>query len=247
MAVRRLICAVAALFVTAPVWAQEEAVEDSGPWSGEIAAGYLASSGNTDTTSGTARAKLNYMVGDWENWVEGKAFGSSDDEGTTAEAYQVAGRSLYNFSEKNYGYGQLEWRKNRFSAYTQQTFETVGYGRRILTSDKYKLNLEVGAGLTQQKAVISSEPTVTENERGAVYVAAGEFIWQVSDTTQFEQLASANVASDNTYWETISRISVSVVDSLALTVSYTIQGNTDVSDDVEKTDRFTAISLDYAF
>jgi putative salt-induced outer membrane protein len=80
-----------------------------------------------------------------------------------------------------------------------------------------------------------------------VYTAGGEFIWQVSETTKFEQLASANMASDNTYWETITRLKVDIVESLALSVGYTVQGNTDVDDGVDKTDRYTAITLDYSF
>jgi putative salt-induced outer membrane protein len=228
---------------------QEDPVsEEPGPWSGEFGLGYIASKGNTDTSSGTARLKINYNVNAWENWVEGKAFGSSDDEGTTAEAYEVVGRSLYNFNPKNYGYGQIEWKKNRFSAYTQQTFETVGYGHRFIDNDLFKLNLEVGAGLTQQKAVVQSEPEVIiENQRGAVYTAGGQFFWQITAGSSFEQLASARMASDNTNWETITRLKVNIIETLALAVAYNIQGNTDVGDDVDKTDRYTSITLDYSF
>lgn len=227
---------------------EDPVAEEPGPWSGVVALGYIASKGNTDTSSGTARVKINYNVNSWENWVEGKAFGSSDDEGTTAEAYEVTGRSLYNFNSANYGFGQIEWKKNRFSAYTQQTFETIGYGHRFIDNDLFKLNLEVGAGLTQQKAVVQTDPTtITENERGAVYTAGGQFFWQITDGSSFEQLASARVASDNTNWETISRLKVNIIETLALAVAYNIQGNTDVGDDVDKTDRYTSITLDYSF
>ncbi len=224
-----------------------ESEAEPSPWSGEVSLGYIASSGNTDTSSGAGRVKIMYTRNAWDNWIEAKGFGSSDDEGTTAETYEALGRSLYNFNEKNYGFGQLEWKKNRFSAYEEQWFETIGYGHRFLTGDVFKLNFEAGIGLTQQDAVISSNPKIIDTERGVVYTAGGEFIWQVTGNTKFEQFASANIGEDNTYWETITRLSVNIVDSLALSVGYTIQGNTDVADDVDRTDKYTAISLDYSF
>jgi putative salt-induced outer membrane protein len=235
------------VLVTAQVEPVSEVPDDPAPWSGEVSLGYLASEGNTETSSAAARAKIIYTHNAWESWLEGKGYGSSDDEGTTAESYEVIGRTNYNINDRNYLFGQVEWKKNRFSSYTQQTFETVGYGYRVLTGDVYFLNLEGGFGLTQQKEVISTEPTVTENVRGEVYTLGADFLWQISETASFEQLASANIASDNTAWETITRLKVDIVNSLSLSIGYTVQGNTDVNDDVEKTDRYTSISLDYSF
>ena len=261
MSLRTSAAAMLALLFPVFAWSQADAEEEApkSPWSGEIAFGYIASSGNTDTSSSAGRLKVAYDKGAWENFVEFKVFASSDDNeddqgeksGTTAETYEAIGRSLYNFNEKNYGYGQLEWRKNRFSAYTEQWFETAGYGHRLLTGDVFMLNLEAGIGLTQQDKVVDlpAPPgaTGTDTERNVVYSAGGEFIWQISETAKFEQLANAKIASDNTAWETVSRIKLTIVEKLALSVGYTIQGNTDVSADVEKTDRYTAITLDYAF
>jgi putative salt-induced outer membrane protein len=141
----------------------------------------------------------------------------------------------------------LEWRKNRFSGYTEQTFETVGFGHRFLNNDKFKLNAELGVGLTQQTFVAQELPRIEEDEDNTVYTVAGEFIWNISDTASFEQLASARAASDNTAWETITRLKVDIVDTLALAIAYNIQGNTDVAPDIDKTDRYTSIQLDYSF
>ena len=227
---------------------EPEAEEEPGPWSGEVSLGYLASAGNTDSSSGTGRVKIVYTRNAWENWIEGKAFGSSDDNGTTAEAYEVTGRSLRNFNPKDYMFGQIRWQKNRFAAYTEQWFQTVGYGHRFLNNETFTLALEAGIGLTQQDAVVQTEPfQIEDTERNTVYTAGGEFTWQVTETTKFEQFATANIASDNTAWETITRIKVDIVDSLALALAYNIQGNTDVAEGVERTDRYTAITLDYSF
>jgi putative salt-induced outer membrane protein YdiY len=55
------------------------------------------------------------------------------------------------------------------------------------------------------------------------------------------------IASDNTFWESITRVRADMYKNLALVIGFTVQGNTDVDPGVEKTDRFTAISLEYSF
>jgi len=224
----------------------EEEVEKS-PWSGEIALGYLSSAGNTDTSSATGRLKVGYATGKWENEFEAKAFGSSDDTGTTAEAYHANFKSLRNLNERHYLFGNAEWRKNRFSAFKSQTFETLGYGYRILIGEVVQWNIEGGAGLSQQEQFISRDPDVTEDKDGAVYTAGTDLNWVISETASFEQFLSANITSDNTAWESVSRLKVDIVGDLKLAIGYTIQGNTDVEDGIDKTDRYTAITLDYTW
>jgi putative salt-induced outer membrane protein len=224
----------------------EEEAEKS-PWSGEIALGYLSSSGNTDTSSATGRLKVGYAKGKWENEFEAKAFGSSDDTGTTAEAYQANFKSLRNLNERHYLFGNAEWRKNRFSGFKSQTFETLGYGYRILIGKVVQWNVEGGAGLSQQEQFITRDPEVTEDKDGAVYTAGTDLNWVISETASFEQILSSNITSDNTAWESVSRLKVDVVGDLKLAIGYTIHGNTDVEDGIDKTDRYTAITLDYAW
>ena len=67
------------------------------------------------------------------------------------------------------------------------------------------------------------------------------------ETSTFEQILSSNTTSDNTYWESVTRLRLDIVKDLKLAVGYTVQGNTDVDGDTEKTDRYTAITLDYVW
>ncbi|MGI9308794.1 MAG: DUF481 domain-containing protein, partial [Gammaproteobacteria bacterium] len=55
------------------------------------------------------------------------------------------------------------------------------------------------------------------------------------------------VGSSNTYTESVTKLKASMTGALALTLSYTIRHNSDVPPDTEKSDRFTAISLEYGF
>ena len=51
----------------------------------------------------------------------------------------------------------------------------------------------------------------------------------------------------NTYIETVTSLSAKVLGDLALVASYTIKHNTDVLPGTEKTDTYTALTLEYSF
>ena len=236
------------LFAGMPAIAQDAsgAVADD-PWDGEIALGYLASSGNTDSSSATFEFRARYTINAWQHQLAGRAFGSSDDNGTTAENYRLGWKSSYDFTETDFMYGRLDWNKNRFSGYPQQAFAIVGYGRRVLNSEKFVLNLEIGGGYADQKKYIDQAARTTKNEDGFVLRPSGDFTWNFSETARFEQLLSISAADANTFWESISRVRAQLVGQVALGLSYTIQANSDVAPGVKKKDSFTAITLDYSF
>jgi len=236
------LCAGALMMALAgTAWAQDEAEEQTGPWSGKVSAGYLATTGNAESSSANFDFDATYASGSWEHGLKGRAFGASAENETTAEAYQLGWKSTYDFNERNYAFGALDWNANRFAGFTRQTFATLGYGRRILTGDRFFLNVEVGAGYAKQK------PQTGESESGASGTLGGEFVWALSETSEFSQNLNLFATSDNSFWESITKVSTSLIGNVALTVSYTVRRNSDVPADTEKTDTLTAISLEYSF
>lgn len=71
--------------------------------------------------------------------------------------------------------------------------------------------------------------------------------WKLSDTATFTQDLLVESGAENTYLESKTALSASLVGNLALVVSYTIKSNSDVPLGTEKTDTFTALALEYAF
>ena len=236
----RSLCVIAALTLIAPVVsAQEE--EETSPWAGKATLGYLATSGNTDNTSLNAGFEVSYTKEQWIHAFKAAAINSAESDVTTAEAYEAGWKSERNLSEGNYLFGQLHWRKDRFSGYDTQFSQTVGYGRRLLDTDKHKLNAEIGVGARQSDLVDGTEESETIGR------AALNYAWQISETAAFSQTLAVESGSSNTYTEAVSKLSASLVGSLALVASYTVKNNSDVPVGIEKTDTFTALSLEYTF
>ena len=217
------------------------AAEDEGPFGGTIKFGFLGTSGNTETSSLNSGATLNYKKGKWEHEATGAAIFAAEDDETTAEAYEAGLRSRWDMTDKDFLFGRLNWRKDRFGAFDTQFSQTLGYGRRFLEGPVHTLNTEVGAGARQSEDQFGVETDET------IFFGGLDYKWQFSETAAFEQTFVLEAGEDNTYLESKSSLSATLVGALSLVASYTVRNNSDVPAGTEKTDTQTAISLEYGF
>jgi putative salt-induced outer membrane protein len=237
----------AALLVTAvPLHAQQSsggaaAAAPESPWSGKATLGYLATSGNTENSSLNAGFELGYSNDPWSHLLKALAINSSESNNTTAEAYELGWKTEYNFSEHNYMFGRVNWRKDRFSAYDSQISESAGYGRRLIDTGVHLLNAEVGVGARQAE----TRDGIKENDM--IFRGGADYRWKFSETAEFRQDLVIEAGENNTYMESITAVKAQLVGALALVASYTIKNNSDVLPGTEKTDTWTALSLEYAW
>ncbi|MDH5617447.1 MAG: DUF481 domain-containing protein [Gammaproteobacteria bacterium] len=211
------------------------------PWSGKATLGYLATSGNTENTTLNSGFEVGYTAGKWVHILNAAAINASENELTTAEAYNLGWKSERNLTDKDFLFGRLDWRKDIFGGFDTQFSQTVGYGRRLIDSDQHKLNAEIGAGARQS----TLQDGTKEDEtifRGGMY-----YKWLFSETAEFRQNLTTEAGDENTYIESVTALSAKLLGDLALVASYTIKHNTDVLPLLEETDTYTALSLEYAF
>jgi len=217
------------------------AKEGDGPWSGNVSLGYLATTGNTETTNANFGFEVDYAINRWTHGLKGSAIGASDDNDTTSEAYSVSWKSLYDLSERNYLFGRARWLKDRFSSYDQQVSEAVGYGRRLILQPHQNLTVEIGPGARQSELQDGEELNETILWLGASYE------YQFNESAQLNFDLGVQAGEDNTFTEGILGLKTKLVGALAAVLAYTVRSNTDVLDDSEKTDTITSISLEYSF
>lgn len=229
---------VAALFAPFSLMAQDA---PESPWEGKATLGYLATSGNTENTTLNTGFEVGYTRGKWTHMLDAAAINATEDESTTTEAYDLGWKSERNITDKDFVFGRLNWRKDRFGGFDTQFSQTLGYGRRLIDNDKHKLNAEIGVGARQSESQDGTEEDETVF-RGGMY-----YKWLFSETTEFRQDLTAEGGKDNTYVESVTALSAKLIGDLALVASYTVKHNTDVPPLTEETDTYTALSLEYAF
>lgn len=135
----------------------------------------------------------------------------------------------------------INWRKDRFSGVDQQTSGAAGYGRRLIDTPAHLLSAEIGAGYRMLD--------FADNTSGdsAIATLGMDYKWTFSETSSFDQGISVESGSDNTFIESVSAIRAKLLRDFAIVFSYTVRHNTDVPVGSQKTDKLTAISLEYAF
>jgi putative salt-induced outer membrane protein len=220
-----------------PALAQDE---DEG-LSGQLALGYLATSGNSDSENLSLNFGGDYYGDVWHHSLDGRAVRASTSGVTTAEAYGLSWQSAREFGGKSYMFGRAAWDKDKFSGYDQQIREVLGYGRHFIDNDRHKLDGEVGAGARQSDLRDGTSQDETILRLNLSYKL------QISETAEFEQTFGVESGSDNTYTESVTALSADVWESLAIVLSYTVKNNSDVPFGTEKRDTFTAVALEYSF
>lgn len=236
-----LVLIVASSTATAQDPTAAAAAEEEQGWSGKAALGYLATSGNTQSSSLNSAFGVAYAAGRWIHGIELTAINASEDEETTTESYTAGWKSEFNLTDRDFLFGRVNWRKDRFSGYEQQLSESIGYGRRLIDTGVHFLNAEVGAGARQ------SDLTDGTSEDELIFRGSLSYRWQLTETAAFTQDLSTEHGEENTYFESVTALKASLIGNLALVASYTIKNNSEVPVGIENTDRYTALSLEYGF
>lgn len=210
-------------------------------WSGEISAGYLSTSGNTSTASGSLKLAADYAAERWKNSFTALAIHTRDQSDSTAERYALTDKVDWNFDPRNYAFLAADFEKDLFGGVRQRTSQAIGYGRHVLTGPEHLLDLEIGAGVRQ-----------TENQDGqrdddAIGRAYGKYQWKLSPTSDFAQALKLEAGAANTYLESVTELKLSILGNLFASLSYTVKNNSDVPAENERTDTFSAVSLTYQF
>jgi len=238
---RKGLLIIAALSLTSTALAQEEAAEDEGPWEGALSLGYLSTTGNTETTSYVTKFNIGYTQNDWEHTLAVAGNGAQESEVTTAESYQAGWRSAYNFTEHDFVFGTVDWRKDRFAGVVEQLSYAINYGRRVIDTPSHILNLGIGVGYRD------SDRADGTSEANAIGRGMLDYKWVFTETASFEQDLIVESGSDNTYIESVSAVRARLIGDFALVVAYTIKQNADVPVGSEKTDKISSVSIEYAF
>jgi putative salt-induced outer membrane protein len=250
MYMRGLLALTALLWAAQPVMGQEEAAanaagtaeeEEVSPWDGKVSFGYLATSGNTESSNLNADFLVSYTAGNWIHSLGGYWFNATESDITTTDSYGSAWKSERNLSEFNFLFFELNYRRDRFSGYPTQFSQSAGYGRRILQTAKQTLNGQIALGARQ------SERSDGVDEDDVILRGAIDYKWAFSETAEFKQDLVVEYGQNNTYLASITALKARLIGDLALVASYTLKNNSDVPVGVENTDTYTALTLEYAF
>jgi putative salt-induced outer membrane protein len=237
---RRRLVSLSLLLAAANALAQAPSGDEEGI-SGSASLGYLATSGNTDSTNANAGFELTWTLETWAHEFRAGAVKARSNEVTTAQSYTAGYQGRRETGDRSYFFVTGDWEQDEFSAYDNRTSESVGYGRRFIDTERHELNAEVGAGARQLERIDGTK------EGDAIVRAALDYAWTINGTTSFSQELTIESGATNTSSVSLSDLRARLFGMVNLVLSYRVRHNSDVLPGTEKIDRFTAISVEYEF
>ena len=236
------------LFLAPALVVAEEKSAAKGEWKGEGALGYTSTSGNTESSSLNASLGLSRESMKWKHEVKLEALktksvnSDTDEEEVTADSIQFKQKSRYKFADKTYVFESIRYEEDKFSGFDYQEAVTLGVGHQFIDTDAHKLDAALGAGYREQK-ITETEEIVDDN----ILTLDAGYKYTISKSASFTEDLLVETGEENTHSESVTALNTKINSSLASKIAYTVKNNSDVPDDVEKTDTILSVSLVYSF
>lgn len=241
------------LLATASAWSDEKPRK---PFQGDVEAGMVLTEGNSSAKSLKTGAKGTYETGPWRHYGLFESFTAEQEDEGTAERYFTEAKSGYSFTKFNYVFAYANYTDDRFTEFDFQTSASAGYGRLIFDNQTYRWDAEIGPGHRVSKLREDGD-----YEQETIAHMATNFLWNISETSRFEQNVLVEAGDKNTVTRAKSALITKINSAFSMKLSYTITYNQELPDVIadeppeegEETnsqshaDTETAVSLLYAF
>ncbi|MDX2436335.1 MAG: DUF481 domain-containing protein [Acidobacteriota bacterium] len=137
-----------------PVLADEgEETEEEPIWVGSLGLGWMATSGNSDTSSFGLDFGLNRRPEPWGLGFVAGANRAENDGDLTAENYFVAARAVRKLNDRWEAFGGLQWGKDPFTGFDSQTVASAGVTYLAINNDNQILSFDAGLAYTWEDQV----------------------------------------------------------------------------------------------
>lgn len=220
-----------------PAMAQQAAPKN---WKDSAELSYVQTSGNTKTSTLSAKDLFNY---DWKTSaleLAGGGLGTQSGNKVTAEQYNVSEKVSIKLEGKNYTFEMTGWDKNRFAGIHDRYDTGLGVGRRLLDTADDKLFAEAGGGYISEIRIGSKNQSFGTYRGYAKYIRSLsatanasqdlEYIGNMKDTKGYRMNAeTALVASINNHF--------------SLKTSYVWKYENSPGTGFKKTDTITAMTI----
>jgi putative salt-induced outer membrane protein len=217
--------------------------EKSSPWTTSAELGYVNTSGNTNTETLVFKFDTAYEIEKWKHQGHFETLKTTTDDVTTADKMLVTAQSDYKFTKRDYFFGLVSYEDDRFSGFEYQAKLSVGYGRKVILTERHELDAEIGPGYRNFK--VDNAP---DSEDEAFARLAAKYKWAISDNSEFKQDLVADFGEKQDEWKSITAIKSNINKTLALKLSYTVKYLDEVPDPtVDHYDRETAATIVYTF
>jgi putative salt-induced outer membrane protein len=231
----------------APLFAEEAAEEEEKEpaWVGSLGLSWVATSGNSDTSSIGLDFNLEKKADPWGLVFVARGNKADDSGTTTAENYLIGARAVRKLSAKWEAFGGLQWSKDPFTGFDSQTVASLGATYIAIEGERNKLAFDGGLAYTWEDQV---NPDAKIDYLGGLFGLTWE--WQLGANSKLvERLVYYPNFDDSNDWRVTSftAIEADINSWMALRFGYDIRHRNQPIGDADKTDTTSTASVVFNF
>jgi putative salt-induced outer membrane protein len=245
---QRLILIFGLIFVvgSVPVLAQEAEEEEPEPaWVGSLGLSWVATSGNTDTSSVGMDFALDRKPEPWGLSLIARGNRADDQSVKTAENYVVSARAMRALGKRWQAFGGLAWAKDPFAGFDSQSVASAGATYKAIEGERHLLSFDMGLAYTWEDRVPPQEDV---DFAGGVLGLSWE--WKLGASSKLtERLVFLPNFDDTDDWRlnSITAIEAAVNEWLALRFGFDIRHRNQPIGDADGTDTTSTASVVFNF
>ena len=215
--------------------------------------GFLVASGNTNTSTITAKINTSQELTSWSYQIIGNALYKQsqqevDGEKNNAASAQklfLSGQFDHKLTEPDdrlFIYGEYE--NNRFSGFRYQAALATGWTSRLWHDEQSEFKYSLGPGYAISEL---EDDNKEQDNRGLIVRAAMEYKRKFSNSATFRQFVSTEADQDFTKTKSETSLSTKLTGALAMKLNLVMNLDTSVGSDTEELDTEAAVTLVYQF
>ncbi len=209
-------------------------------WTGKAELSYVATSGNTDTSSLGAGFELNYKPAPWTFTLTGAYLRASTDGVLTAESLAGGLRGARDLTPRLDVFAAALYYRNRFAGVDSRYGGEAGAGYKIIDEKTLRLRAEAAVGYTREDRVDFAAINYATARAGL------DFGWKFSKNAELTELVSwtDNLKTTNDwYLRSTTGLTANLTSVFALKASYTYLYDNVPVPGFEKRDTITSVAL----
>ncbi|WP_323765762.1 DUF481 domain-containing protein [Marinovum sp.] len=210
-------------------------------WTGSVALGFSATSGNTDTADLDLAGRFRYGSGLWNHTLGFAAeFAEDNDVRNKEEVYATYDVNRY-FSENAYIFGLASARYDNFDANKIDGFLGFGPGYRVINQPNQTWRVQAGPGVRYVEEQDGSNTTETAG------IASSRYFYGLTDTVSTSMDTDVIFSEEDTIVSNDLGVNFKVSNALSTRISYRTEWDSDPQAGFENADNTLGVSLIYGF
>jgi len=243
-----LIFGVMCVLGAAPVFAQEaeaEEEEKEPKWIGSLGLAWVATSGNTDTSTLGLDFGLESKPEPWGFSFAARGNRADDRGMQTAENYLVTARAVRKLGKRWDAFGGMAWAKDPFAGFDSQSVASAGATYSAVESERHLLSFDMGLAYTWEDRI---PPNQDVDFAGGLFGLSWE--WKLGANSKLvERLVFLPNFDDSADWRlnSLTSIEAAINEWLALRFGYDIRHRNQPIGDAKSTDTTSTASVVFNF